>query len=352
MSVCGVKKMKFGVVLFFTVAAITMKDSSAQIINLEYWMKSLPEPLKNVPLIYLAIPGSHDSMTFGINRSSELAPDAEPILHRLFPLFRGTILRWTITQATDTMQQLLIGIRYFDLRLATKKDTDKFYFTHGLYADEISKGLNQVKSFIDSHPGEVVILDFQHFYGFQPEDHQKLMRYLLNLYGPRLVPRQMDLQRITLNSLERLRQQVVVVYRHQSVYATDEFWQPQMMPSPWPQKDTVDDLLHFLTNVRRHPGMGFVHQAVLTPTPRFIVFRWRSTLRDKCAAPVKDEILPKLAKDFEPGPPLAQIAGARTPVNVVIADFVEMEDAIFPRTIIQMNLKLLKNTDQVYHNHG
>lgn len=58
------------------------------------------------------IPGSHDSMTYGINRSSGLAPDAEPILHRLFPLFRGTILRWTITQANDTMQQLLLGIRY------------------------------------------------------------------------------------------------------------------------------------------------------------------------------------------------------------------------------------------------
>ncbi|KAL0821612.1 hypothetical protein ABMA28_005061 [Loxostege sticticalis] len=329
-----------------------MENGSAQIINLEYWMRNLPEQLKNVPFIYLAIPGSHDSMTYGINRSSGLAPDAEPILHRLFPLFRGTILRWTITQANDTMQQLLLGIRYLDLRLATKKGTDNFYFTHGLYAEEISGALNQVKSFVESHPGEVVILDFQHFYGFQPDDHQRLMRFLLNLYGPRLVPRQMDLERITLNSLDRLGQQVVIVYRHQAVYATEAFWQPQMMPSPWPQQEKVEDLMNFLTNVRRHPGMGFVHQAVLTPTPQFIVFRWRSTLRAKCAVPVKDEVLQKISKDFEPGPPLAQTAGPRAPVNVVIADFVEMDDAIFPKTIIQLNLKLLRNTEQVYHNYG
>lgn len=51
-------------------------------------------------------------MTYGITRSSEVAPDAEPIVKKLYPLFRGTILRWTITQAVDTSQQLLIGIRY------------------------------------------------------------------------------------------------------------------------------------------------------------------------------------------------------------------------------------------------
>lgn len=56
--------------------------------------------------------GSHDSMTYGITESSGIAPDAEPIVKKLYPLFRGTILRWTITQAVDTSQQLLIGIRY------------------------------------------------------------------------------------------------------------------------------------------------------------------------------------------------------------------------------------------------
>lgn len=51
-------------------------------------------------------------MTYSITRASGLAPDAEPVLKRLYPLFRGTILRWTITQSLDTLQQLLIGIRY------------------------------------------------------------------------------------------------------------------------------------------------------------------------------------------------------------------------------------------------
>ncbi|KAM3965721.1 PI-PLC X domain-containing protein 3 [Aphomia sociella] len=327
------------------------KDSIAQKFDLENWMRDLPAQLKDVPLIYLAIPGSHDSMTYGITRSSTLAPDAEPILHRLYPLFRGTILRWTITQAIDTQQQLLIGIRYFDLRLATKNDTDNFYFTHGVYADEISVPLQQIKDFIDSHPEEVVILDLQHFYGFMPEDHQRLMRYLLNLFGAKLIPRQIDLQTITLNSLSRLRQQVVIVYRHQLVNAISDFWQPQMLPSPWPQQDRTSGLINFLHNITRRPGIGFVHQAVLTPTPTFIVLRWISNLREKCAVPVKKEVLPKLT-ELSPGPPLGKGPSAFAPVNVVIADFVDLDNALFPRTIIELNLKLLRNTDLVYHNYG
>lgn len=326
-------------------------DSSAQRINLETWMSDLPPQLKDVPVIYLAIPGSHDSMTYGITRSSKLAPDAEPILHRLYPVFRGTILRWTITQSIDTWQQLQIGIRYFDLRLATKEGTKEFFFTHGVYAEEISKALNQVKEFVDTHPGEVVILDCQHFYGFNPDDHQRLIRYLIGIYGSRLVPRQLNLQSITLNSLSRLRQQVIIVYRHQSVYGYAELWQPQMMPSPWPQQDRIGGLLAFLQNVTRHPGMGFVHQAVLTPTPAFILLRWLSNLREKCAMPVVKEILPKL-EEFAPGPPSLDHSSGRAPVNVVIADFVELNDAIFPKKIIQLNEKLLRNSDSVYHNNG
>ncbi|XP_045775125.1 PI-PLC X domain-containing protein 3 isoform X1 [Maniola jurtina] len=341
--------MEIQIIFLLVTGAIMSENGSAQSIDLENWMRDLPEQLKYIPLIYLAIPGSHDSMTYGITRNSSLAPDAEPILKKLYPLFKGTILRWTITQAFDALQQLLIGIRYLDLRLATKTGVDQFFFTHGMYADEISKPLQQVKDFVDQHPHEVVILDFQHFYGFTSEDHQKLIRYVLNLFGPQLVPRQPDLNGVTLNSLYRLRQQVIVVYRHPSVLSTGEFWQPQMLPSPWPQQDSIRGLLDFLKNVKRHPGMGFVHQAVLTPTPGFIIFRWISNLRERCAKPVKNEIYPKLA-EFTPGRPADQ--NGPTPVNVIIADFVEMDNSIFSKSVIQLNMKLIRNSDSITHSYG
>ncbi|XP_039756226.1 PI-PLC X domain-containing protein 3 isoform X1 [Pararge aegeria] len=341
--------MEMQIIFILALGTIMSDNGAAQSIDLENWMRDLPEQLKNIPLIYLAIPGSHDSMTYGITRNSSLAPDAEPVLKRLYPLFQGTILRWTITQAIDALQQLLIGIRYFDLRLATKTGVDQFFFTHGMYAGEISQPLNQVKEYVEQHPHEVVILDFQHFYGFSTEDHQKLIRYVLNLFGPQLVPRQPDLNGVTLNSLQRLRQQVIVVYRHPSVLSTGEFWQPQMLPSPWPRQDSIRGLLEFLKNVKRHPGMGFVHQAVLTPTPGFIIFRWISSLRERCAKPVRNEIYPRLA-EFSPGRPTDR--DGMTPVNVIIADFVEMNDAIFSKSVIHLNMKLLRKTDSITHTYG
>lgn len=45
--------------------------------------------------------------------------------------------------------------RYFDLRLATKAGTNKLYFTHGLYAGEVTEQFNIFKNFLDSHPQEV-----------------------------------------------------------------------------------------------------------------------------------------------------------------------------------------------------
>ncbi|KAI5637551.1 hypothetical protein NE865_09684 [Phthorimaea operculella] len=358
-------------------------------VNLETWMEDLPEQLKEVPLIYLAIPGSHDSMTYGITRQSGLAPDAEPEWASLFPLFRGTIMRWSITQALDTTGQLMFGIRYLDLRLSTKTGTEDFYFTHGLYAQEITRGLSDVKNFVDSHPGEVVILDAQHFYGFTAIDHQRLLRFFLNMYGARLVPRPLDLTSVTLSSARRMGQSVIIIYRHESAYSTSMFWQPQMFPSPWPRQDSVSGLINFMENVNRGPGIGFVHQAVLTPTAKFILVsqdsvsglinfmenvnrgpgigfvhqavltptakfilvRWVSSLKEKCAKPVVKNVVPKLV-EFTPGEPRRTHPPQSSPVNVVIADFVELEDAIFPKTIIQLNFKLLRDSQSLHSSNG
>uniref|UniRef100_A0A3B5MNA5 Phosphatidylinositol-specific phospholipase C X domain-containing protein n=1 Tax=Xiphophorus couchianus TaxID=32473 RepID=A0A3B5MNA5_9TELE len=68
----------------------------------DYWMSSLPEELLDVPLWNLAIPGSHDSMSFCLDMSSPVLR-SEPwllrIMDRLFPcLTRPCIYRWSTTQ--------------------------------------------------------------------------------------------------------------------------------------------------------------------------------------------------------------------------------------------------------------
>lgn len=80
-------------------------------LNLPAWMQSLPDPLKKIPIIYLAIPGSHDSMSFGINSSSKIGPDAEPILKNVYKFLPWIVRRWCITQKLNFREQLFFGIR-------------------------------------------------------------------------------------------------------------------------------------------------------------------------------------------------------------------------------------------------
>uniref|UniRef100_A0A3Q2EKJ7 Phosphatidylinositol-specific phospholipase C X domain-containing protein n=1 Tax=Cyprinodon variegatus TaxID=28743 RepID=A0A3Q2EKJ7_CYPVA len=66
------------------------------------WMSRLPEELLDVPLWNLAIPGSHDSMSFCLDLSSPVL-GSEPFLlrltDRLLPCWvRPCVYRWSTTQ--------------------------------------------------------------------------------------------------------------------------------------------------------------------------------------------------------------------------------------------------------------
>lgn len=100
-------------------------------------------------------------MTSSITPKSQIAPDAESLIKKLkwLGLIATTIIsKWAKTQDFNAKEQLNSGIRYFDLRVATKDGTNKMYFVHSLYADEVFKTLKDIKGFIDSHPKEVNFL--------------------------------------------------------------------------------------------------------------------------------------------------------------------------------------------------
>ena len=81
--------------------------------DLENWMSKLPVSVRDeVALINLAIPGSHDSGSYGISRKSRLAPDAEKIIKKLFPFVPCVIRRWSKTQKYSIEEQLKNGIRF------------------------------------------------------------------------------------------------------------------------------------------------------------------------------------------------------------------------------------------------
>ncbi|XP_060884039.1 PI-PLC X domain-containing protein 2-like [Labrus mixtus] len=100
------------------------------------WMSQLPPELHNRSLFMLAIPGSHDSMSYDLDiNSSILEPARLKILSQIC-CARLIENRWAVTQEETITQQLDAGVRYFDMRIARKpNDTNptRLFFYHGLY---------------------------------------------------------------------------------------------------------------------------------------------------------------------------------------------------------------------------
>ena len=90
-------------------------------------MSELPEGVKNKPMSEIAIPGSHDCGTYYLDKNLPVGPDEPELLQTLGnspvigPLLVKPIMyRWAMTQHSSSMSimdQLNIGVRYFDFRV-------------------------------------------------------------------------------------------------------------------------------------------------------------------------------------------------------------------------------------------
>ena len=100
------------------------------------WMRDIDDEYRVSDII---IPGSHDAGTKGMVWLGE-------------------------TQCYTVEEQLLSGVRYFDLRV-NKKDGEYVIFHSVINGAEFIPILEDIKQFIIEHPSEVLLLDFQHFNG-------------------------------------------------------------------------------------------------------------------------------------------------------------------------------------------
>ncbi|KAK7889094.1 hypothetical protein WMY93_024654 [Mugilogobius chulae] len=163
---------------------------------MENWMSALPEELWDVPLTDLAIPGSHDAMSYCLDIRSPLVR-SEPDCFRLLDAFcccftRSVIFKWATTQDKSIEDQLSLGVRYFDLRIAHKQNdpSSDLYFTHVLYTHlTVLETLMSVAAWLKSHPKEVIILACSHFEGISEQLHEAFIFSIKKIFGSKLCPR-------------------------------------------------------------------------------------------------------------------------------------------------------------------
>ncbi|XP_050410374.2 PI-PLC X domain-containing protein 3-like [Patella vulgata] len=293
------------------------------------WMSNLPEHLHETPLNQLAIPGCHDSGAYEFDRNEGLFPDAPNALKCLYCIFgRCTcIYRWAKTQNMNFLQQLTAGIRYFDLRVTTKPDTEDLYFYHTLYADKVEPCLRIMYRFLDEHPKEVIILDFNHFNKeMKNARHEQLIKMILEIFGDKVCPLQ-DTGSLTLNKLWSGKLQVIVIYHHAT--NNSKIWPGSVIRSPWFNTTDVNRLEEGLENVYKNSGdheqIFLSYQGVLTPDTCFTVNNCCQSLKTALADKASPAVVTWLS---------TKVAGPNK-MNICLIDFADQYE--FMSTILAFN---------------
>ncbi|XP_016893782.1 PI-PLC X domain-containing protein 1 isoform X3 [Cynoglossus semilaevis] len=256
------------------------------------WMSCLPAELLDVPLWNLAIPGSHDSMSFCLDLSSPVLgsePVALKVLEFLFPCFtRPCIYRWATTQ----------------------------------------EALSELAVWLDAHPKEIVIISCSHFEGMTDTDHMRLAEDIITLFGKKLCPHE-DIP--TLHSCWSRQHQVIVSYENdQMVQQHPELWDAipyWYADSPDPKKVVayLEEQKH-----RQRPAGFYVSGLNLTEDITYVLLHPYLNMRKLTMRSLS--LLLKWTSEQSPG----KEDGA---VNIVCCDFVDVSH--FCSLVIGLNYKLL-----------
>ncbi|KAM4710700.1 PI-PLC X domain-containing protein 1 isoform 2-T2 [Anableps anableps] len=299
------------------------------------WMSRLPEELLDVPLWNLAIPGSHDSMSFCLDVSSPVLRSEPWLLRltdRLFPCWtRPCIFRWSTTQQSVLWYQCELGIRYLDLRIARKPaGGSRLFFAHGIYTlMSVKEALEELASWLDAHPKEVIIMSCSHFEFLTDEDHVQLVEFILSLFSGKLCFSQ-DVP--TLRSCWSGGQQVIVSYdNHQMEQQHPELW--PNIPYWYADSPDPEKVIAYLEERKRHgrPDGFYVSGLNLTEDARYILLHPLQNLR-KMTTKALSPLLHWTAEQ-RPGP-------EQGGVNIVCCDFVGISR--FCSIVIDLNFRLLK----------
>ena len=70
---------------------------------------------------------------------------------------------------------------------ALPKGDAQYRLLHGLYGSELFSIMDDMKSFLDEHVNEIIILDFQHMFSCSDSDHRTIIKRIESTFGSKLL---------------------------------------------------------------------------------------------------------------------------------------------------------------------
>uniref|UniRef100_A0A914V3B9 Phosphatidylinositol-specific phospholipase C X domain-containing protein n=1 Tax=Plectus sambesii TaxID=2011161 RepID=A0A914V3B9_9BILA len=301
--------------------------------SLENWMSELPEPLHNKPLTSLCIPGSHNSGTAKLNVNSPIGAD-QPAFLQAFggqAMIRRAVYDWSKDQTLSFAEQLRVGVRFFDLRVAMVNGEPRL--VHGLYCQDVPSALLEILEFLGDHPKEIAFIDFNHFYNFTNKDHEELLTVISSLFDVKLCPRKAPASNATLKELWAAEQQAIVFYQptgdHKNIPLPPFVWTCADIKSPWPRTEVTANMLKEVGEIlgSRRLGDGFqACQAIVTLDPRSVMKQPMGTFEHRYARQATNAVVEWLKTNA---------SEIRSSLNILLCDFVD--EANFCQVVVDLN---------------
>ncbi|XP_075446716.1 PI-PLC X domain-containing protein 1 isoform X2 [Ascaphus truei] len=300
------------------------------------WMSRLPDKLWDVPLYNLSIPGSHDTMTYCLDKRSPVDPQSPKLLQILDQyvpcIARAIILKWSTTQELNIREQLDAGVRYLDLRIAHRPgdSSPALYFVHGLFTSvTVEATLKEILNWLQAYPKEVLILACRHLQEMTPELHRHLISCIERIFSLKLCPRH---ENPTLRNMWKQGYQVIISYEDIMAIKYECLW--PAIPYWWADTTSTHALIHYLEKNKQkgRPGGFFVAGLNLTENLAYILKHPMGSMR-KMTLP-KLPLLYQWVKKQHPG-------ARRDSINIITEDLIGSD--CFISAVISLNRKLLFN---------
>ena len=222
-------------------------------INTSIWMKQLLPKISHLHLFNVTLPGTHDAASFVLTPALSPDPTGNPVLDALVKLaeqlgipLQDVITPWAVSQGKNLSQQAEDGMRYFDVRAAYNgTDWCSYHFELGL---PIKYHLNGLKSFLNSHSSEIMVIEVSHLAStnLTQANLNELRDMIIDIFGSMLYPRTMDFSSKTIGEMITSNQRVVVTLSDDHTIANyTQLWFGSSMINSYANSDSLPQMISY-----------------------------------------------------------------------------------------------------------
>ena len=161
---------------------------------------------------------------------------------------QDVVTPWAQTSTFSFFQQLMIGVRYLDVRAAYDgSDWRTYHFELG---NTIATLVADVALFASNYASEIIVLEVSHFDALNPSNvtYDDLLNVILDQLEPYMIPRSVGLK-LSYSELLKMKRNVIVTFDNEdAIYSQPLFWSDLTIINTYADTVELSTMASFNTN--------------------------------------------------------------------------------------------------------